>query len=246
MDNTEKKNIEKFLSNTELFYSLVKNYAKDGGDSQQLLKLLRTQHTLNQSSLEDLGFVFDDTLKIRHLNQRVHQLEREQGQHSLLNFKEINKYIQYKSNSLREGLEALGIYSGVEMTVSSFFNIKIKLYTVNRKRFGLSVFDKNDKDVEEKNKKHELFLENRQKNFDTTWLIPKFSGHEENILLYTTKNIKTLENFFNDFLSAENEKVPNLGLELNFHEKFEEIRTVSIDVYTLDSHKNLQESFNER
>src|ERR1044071_93331 len=106
MDLMVKKNIEKFLSNVSLFYSLLKDKIEKKEEVNEIVNLLEMQHSLNKGLLIDIGVQFDEQNKIRQLNEKVRNLEFKLGEQSNIDFSSISQYINTHNEKLSNILKA--------------------------------------------------------------------------------------------------------------------------------------------
>lgn len=219
MDNVNQEKIKDFLDNTALFYSIIKN--KDDGEQslESIVKLLKLQHSMNKSVLTSLGVSFDDTTKIREMNQRIRQLELESAQNGDINFKKINQFIYYQQTILQEFLDAKGIFCSVDFIMTSNLKVSIDIYDrdVDYKPF----YPENDDDAAHQIDANNQKIESFKNNFDLLTVRNKELQPINYYLLFSDENIEKLETLFNNYFNTSisqieyEVKIKNDGMVIN-------------------------------
>lgn len=240
MDSVVKENIKRFLSNVSLFYSIIKDkLEKEPDDMEDIIPFLKMQHSSNKSLLIDLGVTFDDVVKIRALNEQVRSLEKQIGKESTIDFESISKMIDFKTKDLEKKLEDIGIYASCNISVSSYLNISINIYSQDHKHHDS--YSRNEEERNEREKSHNDRLNRLMSNFETytstAYAKSEYLIHSENNI---EKIKKIILNYFGHSTFATSE----------YESKIEEDRVyVSKCVYSLpliESHKNFIATMNER
>lgn len=219
MDNVKQAKIKEFLENTALFYSIIKN--KDDGEQSldSIVKLLQVQHSMNKNALASLGVSFDDTARIREMNERIRQLELESAQSGDINFKKINQFIYYQQRILQDFLDEKGIFCSVDFTMTSNLKVSIDIYDrdVDYKPFYSENDDDAARQIDANNQKIERF----KNNFELLTVKNKESQPINYYLLFSDNNIVKLEAIFNNYFNASisqieyEVKVKNDGMVIN-------------------------------
>lgn len=240
MDTVVKENIKKFLSNVGLFYSIIKDkLEKEPDDMEDIIPFLKMQHSSNKSLLIDLGVTFDDTTKIRALNEQVRSLEKQIGKESTIDFESISKMIDFKTKDLERQLQDIGIYASCSISVSSYLNISISIYSQDH-QYSDS-YSRNEDEKNEREKSHNDRLNKLMSNFET-YTSTAYAKSE--YILHSENNIEKIKqlvlHYFGHSTFATSE----------YESKIEDDRVyISKCVYSLpliDSYKNFIATMNER
>jgi DNA transposition AAA+ family ATPase len=230
MDNVNKQKIKDFLDNTALFYSLVKNKDENQQSLESIIELLKIQHSMNKHALMSLGVSFDDTNKIREMNQRIRQLESELAQNGDVNFKKANQFIYFEQTKLQDYLDEKGIFCSVEFIMTSNLKVSIHIYDrdVNYKPSYAENDDEAAQLIEDNNKKNEAF----KNNFDLLTVNNKNDEPINYYLLFSNKNIEKLETMFNDYF---NSRISQIEYEVKIKNDGMTIHDYNFSITNLDS-----------
>ncbi len=231
MDKVQEKSIQSFLTNTELFYSLVKSY-KDSGNEDKVLGLIKTQASMIKSVMEDLGVHSQDLATIRALNGRVRMLEEDAGRSKELSFKSVSQFMTTQKNALDKHLRSLGLYGGLTLNFNGAITCEFKLYSQYDELNGS--FYRNEADLLQAQKDHLVLMDTYKKNFETALETPPFSGKACYGLLYTDANIASLRNLFKDYFDSD---LMDFACECREFGAGYEISSLKFTVLTLDSSK---------
>ena len=225
MDNVKKTSIENFLKNTSLFYSILKDKINNCESVDELVKLLEIQHSMNKHALMDLGVSFDDTTRIRTLNERIRNLETECAQQSDINFKKINQYINYTQNNLRTHLESYGLNAAVDIEATFNVKFKISIYNNNLKFSAFTL--------------QRVLLESLRSNFDTFTSGKYSSNSGEEVINLTEKNLSKLQIIIEKLLGCD---IESIKYELKGDKENFYIDTYSFTINTLDTSRCLADA----
>jgi len=237
MDNVKKTSIENFLKNTSLFYSILKDKINNCESVDELVKLLEIQHSMNKHALMDLGVSFDDTTRIRTLNQRIRNLETECAQQSDINFKKINQYINYTQNNLRTHLESYGLNAAVD--IEATFNVKFKISIYNNNLKFSAFYPRDEEDEKQQIQKQRILLESLRSNFDTFTSGKYSSNSGEEVINLTEKNLSKLQIIIEKLLGCD---IESIKYELKGDKENFYIDTYSFTINTLDTSRCLADA----
>lgn len=240
MDLMVKKNIEKFLSNVSLFYSLLKDKIDKKEEVDEIVNLLEMQHSLNKGLLIDIGVQFDEQNKIRQLNEKVRNLEFKLGEQSDIDFSSISQYINTHNEKLSNILKAQGLNCSVDLNVSSHIDIKINFYNIDHGYRDICGFDKNEQERSKSELKHAQNLTNFKNNFET-FESDKFGRSES--LRYSISNTRKIAKIIQEYFGEsdyfkEEIKVHTLYGKPSISECLYSITLLDSDKTFADSLKN--------
>lgn len=240
MDNVVKKNIEKFLSNVGLFYSIIKNkLEKEPDDIEEVVSFLKMQHSSNKSLLMDLGVIFDEISQIRALNEQVRRLESQIGKESTISFESISNMIEYRKKELENKLSDIGIYSSCHISASFDLTVKVKIFSQSHK-FNDS-YSRNEEEKNRREKEHFERLERLKDNFET---YTSTEYNKEEYIIHSQKNIDKINSIVLDYFGH------STFASTRYESKVEDDRVYIYECeYSLpmiDSYKNFITAFRER
>ena len=194
MDSIQKKNLRESIDHTSLFFSIIKDYynkleegALDESETDKMIDFMKNNHNSNKRILEMLGHSFDDTGKIRRLNERIHSLEKELGTNDKLTPQNISSYIDNLKRLKSEEMKTLyGIDTSMEVSISSYISIKFKFISacMPLKDRQLNYFRTEDEYNKSKEQKLILSEVAKKSNLD-------FS--EEGDIYFTENNVSYIE-----------------------------------------------------
>lgn len=242
MDTVVEANIKRYLENLGLMFSLVKSHYEGQRDADSIIDLLKMQHSSNQSLLSDLGYTPDETIKIRRLNGQVRELEAKLGERDDINFEVIAHYVGLKEKQLNELLEARGLWVNVKLQASGYLQCEIKFYSQGEKHSSSLMYYKNEEELNKANVKHAERLAKFKSEFDTS-LTESSGSRESNYLLYTDRNIKTINDLCYEFFGSEVER-PEFELRTDEGNVF--LERVKFTMTCTNSGRNLKMAFEDR
>jgi hypothetical protein len=244
MDNTKIKNLEDSLSHYNMFFHILKNalnrYNEDKNQENfdDIIKNLINQHSLNRITLGNLGHNFDENNKIKRLNEKIRELEKELGSDGSIDFRRISQFIDTLGSEIRENLkEIYGINCFPKITVSESISIVLEHIStyIPAKEWDLKYLN-NDEEKEQLINDHKIAYNIAKENFD----ISK-SGE----IFFSTKNINVVEDLITKMFSKYG-KVKNLEYKLINHGDKTEGHTLSnvkFSLITLSSHLSMIDTF---
>lgn len=238
MDKVVKENIEKFLSNTSLFYSILSDHIKNGKDENEIIQLLKMQHGMNKSAMMDLGVKFDDTITIRSLNERVRELESQLGADSDISIEKVNLFINELNNQFNHHMKENGIYASIDISSSSQIKVHMNIFSQDINYKPSYCNDEEDKQRQIDN--HNVLLEKFMTNFET--ISAKQHGSRQ-CLKFSERNIEKLNEVIYDFFKLYPD---HFEYEIRPEETDMTISHYTFTLTTLDSHKNFARAMAER
>lgn len=245
MDNVVAGKIKKFLENVNLMYSLVKSYYAGDHTAEEIISVLKMQHSANQALLSDLGYTPDHTVRIRELNEHVRTLEDRLGRQDDIGLEAIGRYMSVKTQDFREMLEKEGISANVCLEVSDYLDVKISIYS-QQKLVSASdhLYCNNEEELAELQRKRTEKFEAFTSGFDTQFT-DKWGG-ERHYLLYTDKNVARITDLCNTFFDTQ---IMNPEFELMTLNSALHIREFKFVIACTQQARNLHAafaSFNDR
>jgi hypothetical protein len=238
MDTVQKENITKFLSNTAMLYHMVKDYLDNDTPLDRVISLVRTQNSSNHHILQDLGVDMDERTKsIRMLNEKVRQLEEKLGTSQGVTLESAAQFIHSKKQQIENALKAIGVSGNMSLSANSAIDGSLKIYHHSKKPFRM--FEKNEAEVLRAQQDHEAMIALFSAHFDTELIKEEHIG-EHTAMLYTERNLQTLEDFMSKHLGID---VGKPKLELNMIGGFVTIDQFSFCGVVLEQHRILQAAF---
>lgn len=243
MDKVLQENLNKFLSNVHLMFGLVKSYVEDDKDQGELVRLLKTQHSLNESLLIDLGYRSDDSTKIRRLNEQVRELEAQLGNQADMSYETVARFLSAASNKFSKVISCTGINASAGFKMNDYIEASIKFYGVDEKYSDrIMSFHKNEAEKAEAERKHNEGVAAFKQNFD--YFAAQSRGYSGSLhLKYNERNTQTLVNLCSEFFG---EPISHIEYELRFDEDELYISEFKFGVVCTQQGKNFQRAFAER
>lgn len=195
MDNIKLSKMNKAISMFSIFFSIFKSsaekYNKNGSEEelQKTVDLLVTQYRSLRYTLEDLGCNFDETGKIRGLNNEILSLEKKLNDKNkdIINSEAISIFIRNMAMESETKLKNdYGLSLSININASSSFTIKTGYLCIEKGKMSSLIKDfcKNDQDFEEKNAIAKSLNKKALSFFDV--------DKSKNII-YNEKNVKNLK-----------------------------------------------------
>jgi hypothetical protein len=252
MDNIQKKNLKESIEHTSLFFSIIQDYynkmeANELSENEldKMVEFMKNNHLSNKRSLENIGLSFDDTGKIRKLNEKIRSLEKKLGQNDLLTPENVSSYISNIEDNYNKRIRnEYGINVSFSISISSCISVNIKYIKacLPLKDRKLNCY-KNEEEYNKEKIKHD-FCNNVASNS-----ILEFSN--EGDIYFTENNISYFENAINSLFS-ELGRVNDINHNVSFFKsKLKKgdkemyiVRNSEFTVTTLSSHLALQDLFN--
>lgn len=241
MTEFQEKNINEYIKLNYLFLDLLKSKTED----EDKLKLMKQNLNLMTGALKNLGVEFDDGSKrIRSLNERVAELEKELG-NKKLSFSNVSAFINGLKEKIILELSEKGISGSVEVAFSPNLVVTVSLYSASLNSGVMNHWgtEKEFLDNQEKcNREYYEFI----KNFDTV------EQRDSYYMSYTENNIGKIKELIEHAVN-ENSDCLNYELRTMYSEdKSEErkrllqpvIKEFSLTFFTLASSRSFSEALN--
>lgn len=254
MDNIKKSNLKESIEHTSMFFSIIQDYYNkmDAGtltdhEMKTMIKFMKDNHNSNKRNLELIGISFDDTGKIRSLNEQIRILESKLGNNEQLNPENISSYISNLESSLKNDMSTkYGLDVSFSVSMGSCLSIKIKHISASLplKKSKLNYYRNEEEFNIDKIKK------------DKSHYIIKNSGvdfSDEGDLYFTENNVKYFENAITTLLSSFGD-ISNIEHNVVFFQSKANkgakemyiIRNSNLSILTLPSHLAFKQTFSNR
>lgn len=240
MNDFQKQAMKKYIELNYLFLSIYQDQESD----EEKIKLMTQNHNMMRHALSDLGVEFKEKDEIRKLNQRIHEMEKNQIS-SDLNYQKISTYINNLKHKLDNDLKAMGISSSNQVSFAPNIQVSINLFSSSIKKSNPSYYKTEEEYLESCRKneeRHNLFLKNFISFGDD-------QSKSERYLAYDDSNINSILNIVSKSIGEEITG-HNFTLTPRYSRKEGEVKmlmpmlnTIDIRFATLASHKSFIESF---
>jgi hypothetical protein len=202
MDQIKFNNFVKQKENFKLFLSLMNHYEEailtnNEEKIEHLKEMLKSQHNANKYNLENLDITFDDTGKIRSLNDKIRELEKKSAENSTMDSTEIASFINLVSDNISKILKnKYGLNLHLNISIGTSMNVKISYIKVVKQ---LSKSDANYYRSESN------FNEEYQKRVKQLEILKTsdLDYSEDGDIYYTDRNKEILENALKDAFSEQ-------------------------------------------
>lgn len=242
MNDFTKAAIQRYIDMNHLFLSLLqgKQFNED------TLKLMKGNHDMMKSALIDLGVVFDETDRIRTLNNRIHEMEETFSAEGL-NSEKISSYVNNLSQQIRSALEEQGLHCSVSVSFSPNMVAELSFYSSQEKE-GMTGYYRTEEEQQEsirKNSERHAKLIHNFKCFEG-------SHGDEKYLAYSSANILKILGIVAETVDDD---ISHHSMELNPRYSREDnktktlmptLSTLTITFLTLASHKSFSEALASR
>jgi hypothetical protein len=244
MDNTQFKNLEDSISHYNMFLNILNNGTKRyNNDKNQenfddIVKTLVNQHTMNRITLQNLGHDFNENNKIKSLNEKIRDLEKQIGNDGTVDFLKMSQFIDTLSNKVNGDLkEQYGLNCYSKITVGESISITLEHIStyIPAKEWDLKYLN-NDEEKEQMINEHETAYNISKENLNSS---------KEGEIFFTTENINFVEGIIKSTFSKYG-KVSNIEYSLVNHGDKKEGHTLSnvkFRLITLASHLALIDTF---